>query len=406
MDPIVNYLEETEKKLMSEMSELFNKMRVQRDTMSLQGIEDMYTIKPVDSVLYEPCVRIPCTNQYVKSQYPSTLYYCSQYKLPTDETIVFVKELINNGSQHNPGSTYSCFALTNYGRFIRTNPISENRMFGGYSYYSYSNDMKNIQNVPTPTSVLPIIKLEPLAYKSPSWFLKSFIAHDTLYPDVYTNTVTSDINRQNSLTNSLQELNKEFYLFAGKWQPHMTEHAMVDLDTMRQTIIENSSSIQELSVKNKALETENALLHIELKELREQKAALEKEKATLQSLEKYKEAVIDFMEEHYDGDEPYDISDDDQLTIDWFKEWHSDKVFMDRCVYDDVMESKEELNEYRIYKKIKAEMVSTGMDNSTVARNVRSIKKGNESIARDVSSIQEVNTTIAKNVRIIRKGLE
>lgn len=39
------------------------------------------------------------------------------------------------------------------------------------------------------------------------------------------------------------------------------------------------------------------------------------------------------------------------------------------------MYSKEELNEYRIYKKVKGEMVSSGMDNSSVARNVRSIKK-------------------------------
>ena len=47
---------------------------------------------------------------------------------------------------------------------------------------------------------------------------------------------------------------------------------------------------------------------------------------------------------------------------------------MDEWDYD-VMESKEELNEYRIYKKVKGEMVSSGMDNSSVARNVRSIKK-------------------------------
>jgi hypothetical protein len=155
----------------------------------------------------------------------------------------------------------------------------------------------------------------------------------------------------------------------------MSERATLDVDTMRQTIIEKSDSIQELSVKNKALETENASLQAELKELKEQKAALQKERATLLPLEKYKEAVIEFMEENYDGDEPYDISDDDKLTIEWFKEWHSDKVFVDEYVYNDLMESKEELNEYRIYKKVKAEMVSSGMDNSSVSRNVHSIKR-------------------------------
>jgi len=383
----VNYLEDAEKKLMSEMSELFNKMRVQRDTMSLAGIEDMYAINPIEGVLYDPCIRIACTNPQVKRQYPMALYYCSQYKLPQDETIVFTKETHTNGSQYNPGSTYYCIAVTNYGRFIRTYPISENRAFGGYSYHSPADNM-NIHNGThgqSPTSIIPIIPLEPLSYKLPKWFLHSFITHDVLYADPnsqnsvcyagtkqHPNTLAESLN---STTNILQELNKEFYQFAGKWQPHMSERATLDVDAMRQTIIEKSDCIQELSVKNRSLETENASLQAELKELKEQKAALQKEKVTLLPLEKYKEAVIEFMEENYDGDEPYDISDDDKLTIEWFKEWHSDKVFVDESVYDDVMESKEELNEYRIYKKVKAEMVSSGMDNSSVSRNVHSIKR-------------------------------
>ena len=48
---------------------------------------------------------------------------------------------------------------------------------------------------------------------------------------------------------------------------------------------------------------------------------------------------------------------------------------MNEWDYTDVMNSKEELNEYRIYKKVKGEMVSNAMDNSSVARNVRSIKE-------------------------------
>jgi hypothetical protein len=173
-------------------------------------------------------------------------------------------------------------------------------------------------------------------------------------------------------TTFLQDLNKEFYLFAGKWQPHMTEHATLDIDKMRQTIIENTDSIQKLSEKNRELEGQNKKFQAELQELKEQKVTLEKEKAKLLPLEKYKEAVLEFMNEHCD-DNNYNT---DPTIIELFKNFHANKVFMDEWVYDDVMESKEVLNEYRIYKKVKGEMVSNGMDNSNVARNVRSIKKG------------------------------
>jgi chromosome segregation ATPase len=157
----------------------------------------------------------------------------------------------------------------------------------------------------------------------------------------------------------------------------MTEHATLDIDKMRQTIIENTDSIQDLSGKNRELEEQNKKLQAELQELKEQKVTLEKEKAKLLPLEKYKEAVEDFMDTHYDGDEPYDHDDTlDTDIIKYYSDWHTNKVFMDKWVYDDVINSKEELNEYRIYKKVKGEMVSNGMDNSNVARNVRSIKKG------------------------------
>jgi len=70
------------------------------------------------------------------------------------------------------------------------------------------------------------------------------------------------------------------------------------------------------------------------------------------------------------------LGTNDKEIIECFKTFHSDKVFMDSWTYDDVLNSKDELNEYRIYKKVKGEMVSKGLDNSTVARNVRKIKKG------------------------------
>lgn len=369
MESVVNYLEDTEKKLVKEMKDLFTKMREQRDSMSLEGIEDMYSSKPLEGVTYEPCVKI----------LGSCGYYCSQYKLPKDEYVILTKTSLSGNTQQYQGGVSSCIVLTNYGRLFLTQPIFENRVFGGHSYHSPANDthIHMATHGQSPSQILPIIKLDPLPYKMPEFFIKTYRFGMGMPDPTYCTSVENSISKAN---NSLQELNKEFYLFAGKWQPHMTEHASLDIDKMRQTIIDNTDSIKDLMEKNRELEEQNKKFQAELQELKEQKAILEKEKARLLPLEKYKEVVIDFMDEHNerwlahvehdDDDEPLDTE-----IIKYFSDWHTNKVFMDEWVYDDVMESKEELNEYRIYKKVKGEMVSNGMDNSSVARNVLSIKK-------------------------------
>jgi hypothetical protein len=374
MESVINYLEDTEKKLAKEMAELFSKMREQRENMALNGIEDMYRFLPVEGVLYEPCVRIPLHLSNLGTRYNS-----AYVRLPKNEFIIDIFRhhySINNHPSYT--DWYYCFALTNYGRFINTMPIISSR-----------GPFESSLNDNSPTTLNIIKNLEILPYKMPSQYYNVFKKlHDKLslflgggggYTASNSHSSCPSHTNLNEIaldtTNTLQELNKEFYLFAGKWQAHMTEHATLDVDKMRQTIIENTYSIQDLSGKNRELEEQNKKLQAELQELKEQKAVLEKEKARLLPLEKYKEAVIDFMDEHYDDDEPYDHDDTlDTDIINYFSNWHTNKAFMDEWVYNDVINSKEELNEYRIYKKVKGEMVSNGMDNSNVARNVRSIK--------------------------------
>lgn len=366
MEPIINYLEDTEKKLRQEMSALFSKMREQRDTLSLEGIEDMYSHIPLAGVLYDPCVRIP----------GPAGYYCSQYKLPEDEYVIIIKTSMSGNTQQFQASAHSCIALTNYGRLFLTQPVIENRAFGGHSYHSPANDthIHMATHGQSPSGVLPIIKLEPLPYKMPEFFIRTY-RFGMGMPDptycTYTHRIPESV--ENSIpkaTSSLQELNKEFYLFAGKWKPHITEHATLDVDTMRQTIIDNAQSIEELKANEESLAQQNKILQEELKQLKTQKAALEKEKTKLLPLEKYKEAVLEFMTKHVKGKKYKPI---DSNIIDVFKQFHSDKVFMDEWVYDDIMKSKEELNEYRIYKKVKGEMISSGIDNSRVAAEVLKI---------------------------------
>jgi hypothetical protein len=357
MESVVNYLEDAEKKLAREMADLFSKMREQRESMALQGIDDMYSSKPLDGVLYEPCVRIPMS----LGPRPGH-YYWNDFALPKNEYVIYKHETTyqrQRGQTWDP-PTYNCNALTNYGRCFVTNQVSERRDFPTNSFLEYIGTY-------SPDANRSVKKLEPLPYKIPTSILTA------LKIGMGISNSDGNIKFPSDTTASLQELNKEFYLFAGKWQPHMTQHATLDVDNMRQTIIKNADSIQDLSGKNKDLEEKNKTLQAELQQLKEQKAALEKEKTKLLPLEKYKESVLEFMNEHYDGTN-HKPTNTDSTIIELFKKFHINKVFMDECVYNDLIESKEELDEYRIYKKVKGEMVSNGMDNSGVARNVRSIK--------------------------------
>ena len=159
MESVVNYLEDAEKKLRQEMSALFSKMREQRDTMSLEGIEDMYTHTPVAGVLYEPCLRIPLTLSNLGTRYNS-----AYVRLPKDEFVIDIFRhhySINNHPSHI--DCYYCFALTNYGRFINTMPVTTSR---GPFDSSFSDS--------SPTTLTIIENLKILPYKMPSWYYNLF----------------------------------------------------------------------------------------------------------------------------------------------------------------------------------------------------------------------------------------
>lgn len=360
MEPIVNYLEDTEKKLMTELKDLFNKMRANRNTLALEGIEDMYGIKPMDGVVYEPYVRIPFGG--------FTSHFNAHIILPKDEIVIDAftshKEIYNKPMYTD---IIYCIGLTNYGRLFNMKPISKTR-----------GPFQEESNFGIPDSSTNIIKLEPLYYKLPMWFYNVFkqlyktISNSVIYPDKKNiDTILSDA------TNSIQALNKEFYQFAGKWNQHITEYATLDIDTMRFTIDRNNWKIQELTERKTSLEEENTKLRLELEKLKKANTSLEKEKARLQPFEKYKSVLMDFLDKHYDGN-PYDFTKHESI-IKSFREWYSNKKVIDKDEYNNMLQSMEELNEYRIYKKVQNEMISggvlSGMDASSISRNVLKLKK-------------------------------
>jgi hypothetical protein len=156
-------------------------------------------------------------------------------------------------------------------------------------------------------------------------------------------------------TACLQKLSKEFYLFAGKWQPHMTDKAELDIEGMRETIVKNTETIASLEEKNRKLEERSLELHLQNIELASKVDTFTKiETITLkdrEELNNYKEAVIEFIENS--GVKGVDKI---HFTAGIFRRWAKDKYCVYMSDYLDVTNNIEELKEYRIYKKVKKSM--------------------------------------------------
>ena len=278
MESASNYLEDPETKLAKEIAELFSKMREQRESMALKVIEDIYSIKPLEGVLYDikplegvlydPCVRIPMS----LGQSPGH-YYWNDFSLPKDEYVVFKHETTY---QHQSGPTYKCIALTSHGRCFVTKQVVEIRDFSTNSFVQYDGTYSS-------DSHMTVFRLNPLPYRMPASILSALqigmglsgIDITSLHcPDTRCGLTAEVIKQLSDTTTSLHEINMDFHLFAGKWQPHMTEQANFDVHKMRQTI-------KELKEKHETLEQQNERLLAELKQLKAEKAALDKKKANL-----------------------------------------------------------------------------------------------------------------------------
>jgi len=333
METSVNFLEDAEKKLMSEMAVMFDKMKTQRDAISMSGIEDMYDIPPIEGVIYEPYLKIPITTA-------PGIYYTTNKKLPKNEVIVYSGEYMKG--EEGDYFVYCCCAVTNYGRIF----IQERRNCGrGTGQRGWENNDAYIVND-------SITVLDPLPYKLPKWFLEVFKSGNSLH---IIHSAGDSRACAEKTTACLQQLSKEFYLFAGKWKPHMTDKAELDIEGMRERIVKNTEIIASLEEKNRKLEERSLELHLQNIELISKVDTFTKiETITLKNKEemnKYKEVVIEFLENN--GIKKVDKI---RLTADHFKEWAEDKVCLDKSEYNDVINNKKELKEYRIYKKVKKSM--------------------------------------------------
>jgi hypothetical protein len=340
METPVNFLEDTEKKLMSEMAVLFDKMKTQRDTISMSGIEDMYDIPPIEGVIYEPYLKIPITNTSIPSSYGTGKYYHSiklAIKLPKNEVIVYCREWQCERQEYY--YKYCSYAVTNYGRIITQERTycggGQGALVGWGPDGSVGNDS--------------ITVLDPLPYKLPKWFLDVFKSNNLNISGYFVDITPW----AQETTASLQKLSKEFYLFAGKWKPHVTDKAGLDIEGMRETIVKNAETIAFLREEARKLEGRYSILLLQNQQLTTTSHALLSKNEQNQNLIKYKEAVIEFLENNV-------IEDIDKIhfTADYFRRWTEDKVSMDKSEYNKLIDSQEELKEYRIYKKVKKSMTA------------------------------------------------
>jgi rubrerythrin len=80
---------------------------------------------------------------------------------------------------------------------------------------------------------LPIERLDPLPYKIPSWFFEAYTALES-----------RDIT-------TLQAINKNFFLFAGKWSHYITENIEFDVEEIEKELLElkEKNRLQAVEIK-------------------------------------------------------------------------------------------------------------------------------------------------------------
>ena len=197
---------------------------------------DLYEIEPIKDVIYEPYLKIP-RKLNEGSPYQIEFCYHTNVKLPKDEYVI--EKILRDYNTCNPRDGYEyyeCLLITNYGRFINTNPIIHDN-------WPHSKAWK--ENCPKQED---IVQLEKLPYKIPKCFWNMYIhmsitrglnpAHNSTYNNQ--NSVHAMrmglIEESNRVTKSVQELNKEFQLLIKKTQLE--------------------DRIKELEIKNTELEAE------------------------------------------------------------------------------------------------------------------------------------------------------
>lgn len=299
MDPVVSYLVETEKRVKTELSELFQKIQVEQTATAYKSIVDLYDVPEIPvgdkhpKITYSPCVQIEfLTGGYDTKLYPNSAYrncncgrmkFTSEFKLPDHEKILRVYLQVED-DQNNRRQTGTATFITDYGRVIKTLDATrwvDQYLGTGFVYYTPSQNGVEVNQCNTANqSVLQskkIVQLEPLPYKLPKWCIDTVLAVETLNES------------------ELQRISKDVFVFVGRWKDHITQHVTLDTEQLLSIKNEQAQRISVLEEAKKDLEAEDRFNKTLVKKLQERVAVLEQQTKQLPELKSAVKEVITFM---------------------------------------------------------------------------------------------------------------
>jgi len=253
MDSIGSFFKEFKNHLANKAESELEDAFTETKTSLYKSIQEFYDISGCPFVLYEPCVHIKdlqflqnknCKNKYVTHRntlIESNRGIYTNIKLPKDEYIIKIKTKYKDLQEEREirwrHLDLSFIFITNYGRVF--NSLSNIRKQNGEFLELYWTIQDNyVKRWCSPygcdwMKTLPIERLDPLPYKVPSWFFEAYTALES-----------RDIAK-------LQAINKNFFLFAGKWSHYITENIEFDVEEIEKELLElkEKNRLQAVEIK-------------------------------------------------------------------------------------------------------------------------------------------------------------
>jgi hypothetical protein len=260
MDNIGSFFKEFKNHLANKAKSELEDAFTETKTSLYKSIQEFYDISGCPFVLYEPCVHIKDL-QFLQCEKKKTFYNCSDkygsyrntlieskrgiytnIKLPKDEYIIKIKTKYKDLQEEREirwrHLDLSFIFITNYGRVFNSLSNIYHMDRDGLQLYwtiqdNYVKRSHSVDRCPSWIKTLPIERLDPLPYKIPSWFFEAYTALES-----------RDVEK-------LQPINKNFFLFAGKWSHYITENIEFDVEEIEKELLElkEKNRLQTVEIK-------------------------------------------------------------------------------------------------------------------------------------------------------------
>jgi hypothetical protein len=364
MESVLHFLKNAEQELIRNIKDSIERSKEVYIEEAYKGIHSMYEIPPIEGVNYECCVMIPG---------PGDSFYCAPFKLPHDEYIIFYTAGIHN--IYNQNNWSFAVAVTNYGRILKTLPVWPSG-FGGNTYFKPISDTTVAQAThgQPASNHIPITLCEPLPYKIPklAFMIGSIFNIKAAPSDPHNAYRFLDEHRKlDPISQTIQEHSKEYYTLIGKWQNYIRPGISLETDSIREQLEEKKKETKILLARVAELESTLSVTKQQLETTTQAYNALQEEQKDYKELLKYKEILIDHLEDNLDEGCPRN-KDNSIYSPDKLKETLSFCRTVQDFEWEEACKAKEEMEEFQKYQEMQKKYGKFG---TTIKNTTIGIKK-------------------------------